>query len=50
MKTAPLIHTYKEIPDFNIIGERLFLKLEDYLRVKWRKTYSQKNPTTLKKI
>lgn len=49
MKTAPLIHTYKEIPDFKIIGERLIF-LEDYLRVKWRKTYSQKNPITLKKI
>jgi len=31
MKTAPLIHTYKEILDFNIIGERLIF-LEDYLR------------------
>ena len=37
MKTAPLIHTYKEIPDFNIIGERLFLKLEDTLRVNGEK-------------
>jgi hypothetical protein len=37
MKTAPLIHTYKEIPDFKIIGERLILNLEDYLRVNGEK-------------
>jgi len=31
MKPLHHLHTYKEIPDFNIIGERLIF-LEDYLR------------------
>ena len=54
MKTAPLIHTYKEILDFNIIGERLIF-LEDYLRamvknINPKKTHNpQKNMALLVK-